>query len=53
MTISLHNRLSGHPARSQGIERFIDYIGGIDGVWLCSRLDVARHWHAHHKPGSL
>jgi allantoinase len=53
MTISLHNRLSGHPARSQGIERFIDYVGGIEGVWFCSRLEVAWHWREHHKPVPL
>lgn len=50
MTVSLHNRLSGHPARSQGIERFLDYIAPIDRVWITSRLDVARHWHQHHRP---
>lgn len=50
MTVSLHNRLSGHPARSQGIERFLDYVSQIDRVWICSRLDVARHWHQHHRP---
>jgi len=50
MTVSLHMRLSGHPARSQGIERFLDYIAGIEGVWICSRLAVAKHWRDHHKP---
>lgn len=50
MTVSLHNRLSGHPARSQGVERFLDYIGGLDGVWIASRLAVAKHWHEHHRP---
>jgi peptidoglycan/xylan/chitin deacetylase (PgdA/CDA1 family) len=51
MTVSLHNRLSGHPARSQGIERFLDYVGAQNGVWLTSRLAVAKHWHEHHRPG--
>lgn len=50
MTVSLHMRLSGHPARSQGIERFLDYIAGHDRVWICSRLAVAQHWHKHHRP---
>jgi peptidoglycan/xylan/chitin deacetylase (PgdA/CDA1 family) len=50
MTVSLHNRLSGHPARSQGVERFLDYVAQIDRVWIASRLDVARHWHQHHRP---
>ena len=50
MTVSLHNRLSGHPARSQGIERFLDYVSQLDRVWIASRIDVARHWHQHHRP---
>jgi peptidoglycan/xylan/chitin deacetylase (PgdA/CDA1 family) len=50
MTVSLHNRLSGHPARSQGIERFLDYVATQPGVWLTRRIDVARHWHDHHRP---
>jgi allantoinase len=50
MTVSLHMRISGHPARSQGIERFVDYIAGLDDVWICSRLAVAQHWHQHHRP---
>lgn len=50
MTVSLHMRLSGHPARSQGIERFLDYIAERDRVWVCSRLAVAQHWHKHHCP---
>lgn len=53
MTVSLHNRLFGHPARSQGIERFLDYISGIKGVWICSRQEVAEHWREHHKPTLL
>ena len=50
MTVSLHNRLSGHPARSQGIERFLDYVSQLDRVWIASRIEVARHWHQHHRP---
>ena len=50
MTVSLHNRISGHAARSLGIERFLDHVQGLDGVWICSREAVARHWHARHRP---
>lgn len=52
MTVSLHMRISGHPARCLGIERFLDYVAGFEGVWLCSRLAVAQHWHAQHRPGA-
>jgi allantoinase len=53
MTVSLHMRLSGHPARSQGIERFVDYIAGLDRVWICSRQAVAEHWCRVHKPQGI
>lgn len=44
MTVSLHLRLSGHPARILGIERFLRYVQGRPGVWLTRREDVAHHW---------
>ena len=50
MSISLHLRISGHPGRSAGVERFADYVLGHPNVWLCRRIDVARHWIATHPP---
>jgi allantoinase len=50
MTVSLHMRISGHPARCLGIERFLDYAAGFEGVWIASRLAVAQHWHQQHRP---
>ncbi len=50
MTVSLHNRISGHAARSTGIERFIDYVGGMDKVWFTSRAEIAKHWAVTHPP---
>lgn len=48
MAISLHMRVSGHPARFAGIERLLDHIQCLDGIWLCTRSEVARHWIEHH-----
>lgn len=48
MSVGLHLRLIGHPARSAGLERFLDYIAGHPGVWVCRRVDVARHWIRQH-----
>ena len=31
-------------------ERFLDYITGLDKVWVCSRIAVAQHWRQHVKP---
>jgi len=28
--------------------RFLDYVQRHERVWLCRRIDIARHWHAQH-----
>jgi peptidoglycan/xylan/chitin deacetylase (PgdA/CDA1 family) len=48
MSVGLHMRLVGHPARASGLERFLDYVMGHEGVWITRRLDIARHWHDTH-----
>lgn len=48
MSIGLHCRLIGRPGRIAALERFIDYVRDYSGVWFCRRIDIARHWHAHH-----
>lgn len=50
MSIGLHNRLVGRPGRAAALARFLDYIQGHEGVWVARRLDIARHWIAHHPP---
>jgi allantoinase len=48
MSVGLHMRLIGHPARAVGLERLLDHISQHDGVWVARRLDIARHWMATH-----
>jgi putative urate catabolism protein len=50
MSVGLHCRLVGRPARAASLRRFIDYVHKHDDVWIPKRIDIARHWHAHHKP---
>jgi allantoinase len=50
MSVGLHPRLAGRPARARALARFLDYVLRHDKVWVCSRLDVARHWIAHYPP---
>ncbi|MGI9509780.1 MAG: allantoinase PuuE, partial [Geminicoccaceae bacterium] len=50
MSIGLHCRLVGRPGRVQALRRFIDYVRSHDDIWLARRIDIARHWHAHHPP---
>ena len=48
MSVGLHMRLIGHPARAVGLERLLDYVMKHDGVWIAPRLAIARHWIATH-----
>ncbi len=51
LSIGLHCRLSGRPARAAALARFLDYVQQHSDVWVCRRVDIARHWHQHHRPG--
>lgn len=48
MSVGLHMRIMGHPARAAGLARLLEYISGFDDVWVCKRVDIARHWVKHH-----
>jgi putative urate catabolism protein len=48
MSIGLHCRLVGRPGRAAALARFLDYVQKRDRVWLCRRIDIARHWHENH-----
>lgn len=50
MSVGLHCRLVGRPGRVAALERFLDYVQSHDKVWVAKRVDIARHWHEHHKP---
>jgi peptidoglycan/xylan/chitin deacetylase (PgdA/CDA1 family) len=50
MSVGLHCRLVGRPGRTAALARFLDYIQQHDRVWICRRIDIARHWHEHHPP---
>ncbi len=52
MTISLHARIIGRPGRIGALARLLDHMQRHEGVWLCSREAIARHWTAHHPPPS-
>jgi len=50
MSVGLHNRLIGRPGRIIGLKRFIEHATGHQGVWFPRRVEIARHWTAHHPP---
>ena len=52
MSVGLHCRLVGRPGRAAALARFLDYVQQHDQVWVCRRLDIARHWIERHPPAS-
>ena len=54
LSIGIHCRLLGRPARLASLKRFIEYAKGHDSVWFAKREEIARHWQEKHpfKPES-
>ncbi|WP_067520132.1 allantoinase PuuE [Endozoicomonas ascidiicola] len=48
MSIGLHCRLAGRPGRAAALARFMDYVQSKSSVWLCTREQIAHHWHKQH-----
>ena len=48
MSVGLHARLVGKPGRIAALGRFIDYAKSHDQVWICRRIDIAKHWIEKH-----
>jgi len=48
MSVGLHCRVAGHPGRAAALARFMDYVQSHEQVWVCTRLDIARHSREHH-----
>jgi allantoinase len=48
MSIGMHCRLLGRPGRFAGLQRFLDHVQRHDRVWICRRIDIARHWKQAH-----
>jgi len=48
LSVGMHCRLLGRPGRMRGLQRFLDHIQSHDRVWICRRLDIARHWKQTH-----
>jgi allantoinase len=52
LSVGLHCRIVGRPGRIEALERFLDYILQYSRVWVCRRIDIARHWtntHPHER----
>ncbi|MEE4022730.1 allantoinase PuuE [Gordonia sp. PKS22-38] len=51
LSVGLHCRLVGRPARLAALERFLDHIQSHDDVWITRRIDIAEHWRTVHPAG--
>ena len=50
MSVGLHCRIIGRPARLAGLVRFLDHVAAHRDVWIARRIDIARHWLATRPP---
>ena len=48
MSVGLHCRIAGRPGRFAALCRFLDHVQRHDRVWICRRVDIARHWIKRH-----
>jgi allantoinase len=44
MSVGLHCRIIGKPGRIQALKKFLNYIKKHKNVWICKRVDIAKHW---------
>jgi allantoinase len=44
MSVGLHCRLIGRPGRIQSLKKFLNYVLKFDDIWICKRIDIAKHW---------
>jgi putative urate catabolism protein len=48
MSVGMHCRILGRPGRFIALQRFLDHVAKHDRVWVCRRIDIARHWKSQH-----
>jgi allantoinase len=48
LSVGMHCRLLGRPGRMLALQRFLDHVQAHERVWVCRRIDIARHWKATH-----
>ena len=53
MSVALHDRLIGRPAKAAGLIRFLEHVRKHDKVWICTGRDIAEHWRREHPPPEL
>ncbi len=44
MSVGMHARILGRPARFRALKQFVEYIIQFDDVWIARRDEIAKHW---------
>jgi putative urate catabolism protein len=50
LSVGMHCRLLGRPGRFRALQRFLDHVQAHTQVWICRRIDIARHWRSRFPP---
>lgn len=55
MNIPMHSRIIGKPGRINALRNFMKYISEKEGVWVCNRRDIAKHFRENfpYVPGKM
>ena len=48
LSVGLHCRLAGRPGRLASLAYFLDHVQRHERVWICRRVEIARHWRERH-----
>lgn len=48
MSVGLHGRIAGRPARAAALSRFLDHVIASGDAWVARRIDIAHHWMEVH-----
>jgi peptidoglycan/xylan/chitin deacetylase (PgdA/CDA1 family) len=48
MSLALHDRIIGRPARVTGLVKFLDHLTSRDKVWIATGREIAEHWRRVH-----
>ena len=51
LSVGLHCRIVGRPARTAALQRFLDHVQSHDRVWIAQRIEIAEHWRSVHPAG--
>jgi len=51
MSVGLHGRVVGKPARARALARFLDHVMAHGDAWVARRIDIADHWLKVHPYG--